>query len=144
MINYDCKKCYSTSPTKHGNSVICNFSYHQTINLVLHSGESSWPHPPTLDKAGKACQGHSSLIRKSVNYGQKSFITLAPGVGKESDTNARFEPLTFCSTSASHQASLHYKCHLKVFQYFSNIISVCKNFGVAGGAKTFSRMTTAL
>jgi len=34
-----------------------------------------------LDLAGKACQGkHYSLFRKIVKYGQKSFITLGPGM----------------------------------------------------------------
>jgi len=40
---------------------------------VLHSG---WlpPYPQTLDKAEKACRDkHSSLLRKSVNYGCKMF-----------------------------------------------------------------------
>ncbi len=50
---------------------------------MLHSWVGSWPYPQTLDQAGNilARDKHSSLSRKSVNYGQKSFIKLAPERG---------------------------------------------------------------
>jgi hypothetical protein len=32
----------------------------------------------TLDLAGKACQRHSSLLRKHVNYGRKKFYSTGP------------------------------------------------------------------
>jgi len=47
---------------------------------VLHPRIGSSPHPQTLDKAGKAAmEKHSSLLRESVNYRQKSFIKLGRG-----------------------------------------------------------------
>jgi hypothetical protein len=34
----------------------------------------SWPHPQTLDEAGKACHGQTlDFIQKSVNYEHKKF-----------------------------------------------------------------------
>ncbi len=46
---------------------------------MIHSRVGSWPHTLTLD-IRLARDKHSSLLRKSVNYGQKSFITLTPGI----------------------------------------------------------------
>ena len=45
--------------TQH-NGTVCFYSYLSLSGLnfqVLHSRVGSWPHPQTLDLAGKACQG---------------------------------------------------------------------------------------
>ena len=40
----------------------------------------SWPYPQHLTETERLARDkHSSLLRKFVNYTQKSFITLAPG-----------------------------------------------------------------
>jgi hypothetical protein len=44
---------------------------------VIHSRVGSWPYPPTLDWAGKACQGQrSGLLWKVVTYGRKRFYNI--------------------------------------------------------------------
>ncbi len=53
------------------------------LSEVVHTRVGTWLYPQTLNYAGKAYQGHtcskySSLVRKVVNYGQKSFKTLVP------------------------------------------------------------------
>ncbi len=59
---------------------------------MIHSRVGPWPYPQTLDKAGNACQGQtSSLLRKSVNYGRKTFIGMAPGGALASHANIRLE-----------------------------------------------------
>ncbi len=46
-----------------------------------HSRLSSWSYQQTLDQTEKlAIDKHSSLLRKFVNYGQKSFLTFLPGL----------------------------------------------------------------
>ncbi len=48
---------------------------------VPHSRIGSWPHPQTLDKAGKACQKQTlQLITKSLNYGSKIFYSTGPSL----------------------------------------------------------------
>jgi hypothetical protein len=51
----------------------------RSFSLLAYPGRLL-PYPKTLDWAGKACTGkkHSSLLQKSINYGRKSFIGLAP------------------------------------------------------------------
>jgi hypothetical protein len=45
---------------------------------VLHSRVGSWPHPQKLDEVERLARDkHYSILQKSVNYGQKSFITLS-------------------------------------------------------------------
>ena len=47
---------------------------------MLRNFSKLWPYLQTLDWAERACQGQNSIkLRKFVNYGQKSFITFAPG-----------------------------------------------------------------
>jgi hypothetical protein len=46
---------------------------------MLHSWVGSWPHPQTLDLAGKACQGQTLwLITNIVNYARKSLQNIGP------------------------------------------------------------------
>jgi hypothetical protein len=54
------------------------YSHKKCYRIGIQNRVGSLHHPQTLDYAGKACQGQTLiLLQKSVNYGQKSFITLA-------------------------------------------------------------------
>jgi hypothetical protein len=54
-------------------------------------------HKTRLERLGR--DKHYSLLQKSVNYGQKSFITLAPGCAKLE--RFHFQSLTFGDTARS-------------------------------------------
>jgi hypothetical protein len=52
-----------------------DLTWKQSFLIVLHLGRLQ-PYPQTQERLAK--DKHSSLLRKFVNYRQKSFITLAP------------------------------------------------------------------
>jgi hypothetical protein len=58
---------------------------------VVHSCRLP-PYPQTYARLDRLARfKHSSLLRKFVNYGQKSFITLAPGLPPRSDSEGLFD-----------------------------------------------------
>ncbi len=74
---------------------------------MLHSG-SRWPYLRTLDQAGKLARDkHSSLIRKSVNYGSKKFYSTGPRFNYKPFTAVKYS--TVVSQSVRQILSFQHK-----------------------------------
>ncbi len=72
----------------------------------------------------KSLPGKNSLLRKLVNYGQKSFITLAPGRLYKHFMRITYGPATIrCAIILCMRASI--QCFIIALAYLASAVSYC-------------------
>jgi hypothetical protein len=70
---------------------------------------------------------HSSLVRKSVNYGQKSFMTLAPSLWLGCDLN-KFEPIYHKIEERLSERQIF----VQFYKYFTTVTFNCSKKSLLG------------